>query len=203
VDVGRSSHEEGQENKDPIRYFFLYPKLQIILDLEVVYAQCKRLGGIRGRWVEHIMTGGGRYQKCSAAVLIVECTLLHEGNRLGRLTEPEAVVADPLFTRVLALHAGNSQILKPLRRSQRLFPVRGSDAVLNGSARFGPTPNPDLDFWSGSAPTPNPGPNFGPVRSGSGPDRSSEPNRGNPTPLARFVPRHPCLTFHPPKELAK
>jgi hypothetical protein len=57
--------------------------------------------------------------------------------------------------------------------------VRGSDLVLNGSARFGPTPDPEPDRRSGSAPTPDPGPNFGPVRGGSGPDQSSEPNCGN------------------------
>jgi len=50
---------------------------------------------------------------------------------------------------VLALHANHL--------------VWGSDLVLNSSARFGPTPDPELDQWSGLAPTPNPRPNLGPV----------------------------------------
>jgi hypothetical protein len=60
------------------------------------------------------------------------------------------------------------------------LPVRGSDLVLNGSARFGATPNPELDRWSGSAPTPKPQTKLGPVQEGSGPDQSSELNCGNP-----------------------
>jgi hypothetical protein len=43
----------------PIRYF-LYPKPQIILDLEVVYVQCKRLGGIQGRGGRAHHDEGGR-----------------------------------------------------------------------------------------------------------------------------------------------
>ena len=57
--------------------------------------------------------------------------------------------------------------------------VRGLDPVLNGSARFGPTPDPEPDHRSGSALAPNSGPNPGPVREGSGPDQGSEPNCGN------------------------
>jgi hypothetical protein len=67
------------------------------------------------------------------------------------------------------------------RRRRGDLLVWGSDLVLNSSARFGPPPNPGRDRWSGSAPTLNPRPNFGPVREGSGSDRSSEPNRGIPT----------------------
>ena len=59
---------------------------------------------------------------------------------------------------MLALHADHLPV------------VRGSDPVLNGSARFGPTPDPE----------PDPGPDLSPVREGSGPDQSSELNCGNP-----------------------
>jgi hypothetical protein len=41
--------------------------------------------------------------------------------------------------------------------------VWGSDPVLNGSARFGPTLNPEPNYQSGLAPTRNFGPNFSPV----------------------------------------
>ena len=46
-------------------------------------------------------------------------------------------------------------------------------------ARFGPSPNPEPDFGSGSAPMLNFGLDLGPVHQGSGPDQSSEPNCGN------------------------
>jgi hypothetical protein len=59
--------------------------------------------------------------------------------------------------------------------------VQGLDLVLNGSARFRCTPNPELDHRSSSAPAPNPGPNFGPVQEGSGSDQSLELNYGNPS----------------------
>ncbi len=65
--------------------------------------------------------------------------------------------------------------------------VWGSDLVLNGSVRFGPTLDPEPDQRSSSAPTPNPGPNLGPVQEGSGPDQSSEPNRGNTICMAAFL----------------
>ena len=58
--------------------------------------------------------------------------------------------------------------------------VWGLDLVLNGSARFGPTLDPELDQWSSSAPTLNPRLKFGPVQEGSGPDQSSELNCSNP-----------------------
>src|SRR6266851_1509307 len=80
----------------------------------------------------------GRYLKCSVAVLIVEYiestlkqhvqTQLHNGNWHGQLADPEAVAAPLVLTHVLT-------------RCADLL-VRGSDPVLNGSARFGPPPPP-------------------------------------------------------------
>src|SRR6266851_1967356 len=98
----------------------------------------------------------------------------HEGNQLGQLTEPEAVAnAHTVWCR--------SRSMAMMCSPCMWLPVQGSDPVPNSSARFGATPNPNLNHRSGSAPTPNPGPNLGPVREGSGPDQSSEPNYGNPT----------------------
>ena len=94
----------------------------------------------------------------------------HEGNQLGQLAAPEPVVARPaLPARRLADQevAAVRPVLKVLTRCAHSsaphggLPVRGSDPVLDGSARFGATPN------------------LGPVQEGSGPDQSSEPNHGN------------------------
>ena len=46
-------------------------------------------------------------------------------------------------------------------------------------ARFGPSPNPEPDIGSSSAPMLNFELDQGPVHQGSGPDQSSEPNCGN------------------------
>ena len=54
-----------------------------------------------------------------------------------------------------------------------------SGKVRQVQARFGPSPNPEPDFGSGSAPMLNFGPDQGPVHQGSGPDQSSELNCGN------------------------
>ena len=59
--------------------------------------------------------------------------------------------------------------------------VRGPVQVRTGSPGFGAPPNLEPDFGSSSAPTLNLGPDLGPVREGSGPDRGSALNRGNTT----------------------
>ena len=67
----------------------------------------------------------------------------------GRLADHEALQRGQCSHSVCTLHAD--------------LLVQGSDLVLNGSARFGPTLNPGLDQRSGSALALNSGLNPGPV----------------------------------------
>ena len=54
----------------------------------------------------------------------------------------------------------------------------GSVRSERGSPLLGTLPNRELDFRFGSGPMPDFGPDFGPVRKSSGPNRGSEPDCG-------------------------